>query len=153
MSGNHDDDAIRAAARQTFKHHLEYLSSGRIDEWVNLFTEDGVLEFPYPPTGTPDYFKGHAALYDYMQHFPETFRLKFVNVRFHETVDPALVIAQFNSEGIAISTGKRYDQTYISVVETRDGKISHYKDFWNPLIGMAALGSSDGIPTKPTTAN
>lgn len=143
----HHNDAIRARARQTFKHHLEYLSSGRIPEWVNLFTKDGVLEFPYPPTGTPDYFKGHAALYDYMQHFPETFRLKFVNVRFHETADPALVIAEFNSEGIAISTGKSYNQTYISVVETRDGKISHYKDFWNPLIGMEALGSSTGIPT------
>jgi ketosteroid isomerase-like protein len=40
-------EQIRNAAQQTFKNHLEFLSSGRIEEWVDLFKEDGILEFPY----------------------------------------------------------------------------------------------------------
>lgn len=44
-------DAVRAGAQQAFKNHLKYLSSGRIVEWTDLFTEDGILEFPYGPQG------------------------------------------------------------------------------------------------------
>ncbi|WP_218001835.1 nuclear transport factor 2 family protein [Microtetraspora malaysiensis] len=63
-------------------------------------------------------------------------------MRIHETVDPTLVIAELKSEGVALETGRPYNQTYISVVETVDGKISRYVDYWNPLIAMEALGGS-----------
>ncbi len=42
------------------------------------------------------------------------------------------------------STGKPYLQNYISVIETKDGKIVHYKDYWNPLVVLAALGDESG---------
>ena len=65
-----------------------------------------------------------------------------VDVRFLETTDPSLVIAQSRSEGTALSTGNPYDQDYISVVETRDGLITRYVDYWNPLIFLKALNTS-----------
>ncbi|MFI7211566.1 nuclear transport factor 2 family protein [Micromonospora maritima] len=130
---------VRETAQQAFKDHLEYLSSGRIEEWVDLFTEDGVLEFPYGPAGFPQKVVGKQALFDYMQNFPEHFKVEFVDLHFHETVDPTLVIAEFKSVGQALSTGKPYNQTYISVVETVEGKISRYVDFWNPLVAAEAL--------------
>jgi len=139
---NTDVDAVRAAAQQAFKNHLEYLSTGRIPEWVALFTEDGVLEFPYAPEGYPTRTAGEANLHEYMKNFPEHFKVEFIDLHFHETTDPSLVIAEFKSRGTALSTGRPYNQTYISVVETRDGKISRYVDFWNPIVGMEALGDS-----------
>ncbi|MET9014510.1 nuclear transport factor 2 family protein [Streptomyces olivaceoviridis] len=135
-----NDDTIRAAAQQAFTNHLEYLSSGRISEWVDLFTEDGILEFPYGPKGFPTKVVGKEALHEYMKNFPEHFKVEFVDLHIHGTTDPSLVIAQFKSVGTAVSTGRPYNQTYISVVETEDGKISRYVDFWNPLVGMEALG-------------
>jgi uncharacterized protein len=136
---------IRDVAQQAFKNHLEYLSSGRVPDWVELFTDDGVLEFPYGPADFPKEVRGKAALFDYMKNFPEHFKVDFVDLRFHETVDPSLVIAEFKSVGTAISTGKPYHQTYISVVETVDGKISRYVDFWNPLVAAESLNATDGL--------
>ncbi|WP_174526257.1 nuclear transport factor 2 family protein [Micromonospora maritima] len=133
---------IRETAQQAFKNHLEYLSSGRIEEWVDLFTEDGVLEFPYGPADFPKKVEGKQALFDYMRNFPEHFKVEFIDLRFHETVDPTLVIAEFKSVGQALSTGKPYNQTYISVVETVDGRISRYVDFWNPLVAAEALDAT-----------
>ena len=66
-------DQVRDAARQTFRDHLEYLSSGRIPEWVELFSDEGVLEFPYGPEGFPKAVSGKAELFDYMQNFPKHF--------------------------------------------------------------------------------
>ncbi|WP_207423563.1 nuclear transport factor 2 family protein [Desertivirga brevis] len=130
----------RELAQQAFKNHLEYLSAGRIAEWVDLFTEDGVLEFPYGPKGFPESVKGKQELFEYMKNFPEHFKVEFENLHFHATEDPALVIAEFTSKGHAISTGKPYNQKYISVVHnTIDGKITKYVDFWNPLVALEAI--------------
>ncbi|GAA2445589.1 nuclear transport factor 2 family protein [Streptomyces glaucus] len=136
------DDAVRAAARQVFRDHLDLLTAGRVEEWVELFTEDGVLEFPYAPKGYTTRLVGRQELLAYISNFPKAFRLRMTDVRIHETVDPSLVIAELKSEGVALETGRPYDQTYISVVETVDGRISRYVDYWNPLIAMEALGGS-----------
>jgi ketosteroid isomerase-like protein len=135
-----DVDSVRATAQETFRSHLERLSAGRIPQWVDLFTEDGVLEFPYGPDGYPKRVAGKEELLAYMKNFPEHFKVEFTDLRFHETTDPTLVIAEFKSLGTALATGRPYHQTYISVVETVDGKISRYVDFWNPLVAIEALG-------------
>ena len=128
-------------AEETFKKHLHFLSNGNITEWVNLFTEDGILEFPYATKGYPKKIQGRDNLMEYMVNFPNHFKVKFINLHFHPTGNPNLVIAEFNSDGIAIETGNPYLQKYISVVTTNnDGEILKYVDFWNPIIAMEALG-------------
>ncbi len=134
-------EETRSKAQQTFLNHLEYLSSGRIDEWLALFAEDSVLEHPYGPEGYPKKLD-KAELTEYMPNFPKQFDVEFVDARFLETTDPSLVIAEFRSEGTALSTGNPYNQEYISVVETRDGLITRYVDYWNPLTLVKSLDTS-----------
>lgn len=127
-------------AQHALAEHLRLLSAGRIQEWVNLFAPDGILEFPYAPKNVPRRLQGHAELLAYMSHFPKTFDVKFVNLIFHDTTDPRLAIAEFGSTGRAVTTGKPYEQTCISVVYIDDhGRITRYVDYWNPLVAMEAL--------------
>lgn len=133
-------EQIRNAAQQTFKNHLKFLSSGRIEEWVDLFKEDGILEFPYGPKDFPTSVSGKKELYEYMKNFPDHFEVKFDDLHFHATEEPTLVIAEFTSDGHAVSTGKPYIQKYISVVTTdEEGKIIRYVDFWNPMVALEAI--------------
>ncbi|MEV5729094.1 nuclear transport factor 2 family protein [Streptomyces pharetrae] len=140
-------ESTRTAAQQAFRDHLKYLSAGQIDQWVELFTDDGVLEFPYAPAGFPESVKGKTELHEYMKNFPEHFEVEFTDLRFHETTDPALVIAEFASRGTALATGRPYNQRYISLVETRDGRISRYVDYWNPQVAAESLRGAevDGV--------
>ncbi|MBL4733431.1 MAG: hypothetical protein JKY82_12710 [Rhizobiaceae bacterium] len=48
----------------------------------------------------------------------------------------------------ALNTGARYDQNYISVVRVQGGRIVHYRDYWNPLILLEAVGG-----VEPLTSN
>ncbi len=138
-------EQIKKEAQTTFKNHLKYLSSGRIKDWIELFTEDGVLEFPYAPKDFPKFVKGKKDLYEYMKNFPEHFKVDFENLHFHSTEEPTLVIAEFSSNGHAISTGNPYIQKYISVVTTdTKGKIIRYVDFWNPMVAMEAINAPLG---------
>lgn len=141
MSTTTDQTADRrAAAQHAVKEHLRLVSSGRIEEWLDLFTPDGILEFPFAPAGVPTRVQGREALLAHMTHFPETFDVEFVDLAFHETTDPGRVIAEFRSVGRAAPTGKPYEQTCISVVYTdEEGRITRYIDYWNPLVAIEAL--------------
>lgn len=148
-SGTND----RSAAQHALAEHLRLTAAGHTGEWVKLFAPDGVLEFPYAPLGVPRRVTGHDALLAHMANFPETFDVQFVDLVFHETVDPNLAVAEFRSKGTALPTGKPYEQECISVVHTDDdGLITHYLDYWNPLIAIEALtpaqepsGSGQGV--------
>ncbi|MBW5480566.1 nuclear transport factor 2 family protein [Streptomyces bambusae] len=144
MTVKEDTAARRAAAQHALAEHLRLTAAGRTDEWVELFAPDAVLEFPYAPAGVPKRVVGRDALVAHMTHFPENFDVEFVDLVFHDTVDPSLVIAEFRSKGTAVPTGKPYEQTCISVVRTDDNaRITHYLDYWNPLVAIEALTPED----------
>lgn len=128
------DQQSRARSQALFARNLDYISEGRIREWVELFDPDGVLEFPYPPPGVAPRFVGHHELYEHMKDFPKQFDVRFSGLVFHETTDPDLVIAEFEGHGRGVVTKRQFDQVYISVVRFRNGRIVHFRDFWNPLV-------------------
>ncbi|CAM5660384.1 nuclear transport factor 2 family protein [Streptomyces atroolivaceus] len=144
MTVQKNDADRRAAAQRAVAEHLRLTAAGHTEEWVKLFTPDAVLEFPYAPDGVPKQVTGRDALRAHMSGFPETFDVEFVDLVFHDTVDPRLVIAEFRSTGTALPTGKPYEQTCISVVRTNDDAlITHYLDYWNPLVAIEALTPND----------
>jgi ketosteroid isomerase-like protein len=131
-------------AQHALAEHLRLTAAGQTEEWVKLFASGGVLEFPYAPSGVPRRVVGHDALLAHMADFPRTFDVEFVDLVFHETADPSVAVAEFRSKGTALPTGKPYEQECISVVRTDDqGLITHYRDYWNPLIAIEALTPSD----------
>lgn len=143
------DTDRRTAAQRAVAEHLRLTSAGLTDEWVELFAPNAVLEFPFAPVGVPPRVTGRDALVAHMSGFPETFDVEFVDLVFHETVDPSLAIAEFRSTGTALPTGKPYEQTCVSVVRTDgDGLITHYLDYWNPLVAIEAL-----TPNAPPSAS
>jgi ketosteroid isomerase-like protein len=149
MTAEEDTVNRRAAAQHTVAEHLRLTAAGRTDEWAALFAPDAVLEFPFAPPGVPRRVTGRDALFAHMSHFPETFDVEFVDLVFHDTVDPSLVIVEFRSTGTARPTGKPYEQTCISVVRTDDDAlITHYLDYWNPLVAIEAL-TPDDVPSDP----
>lgn len=133
------DQQARSQVRELFARNLEYVSKGQIREWVDLFHPDGVLEFPFPPPGVPSRFQGHHELYEHMKDFPELFEVSFSDLRFHDTVDPDLVIAEFVGTGRGRRTKRPFNQVYISVVRFSDGRIVSFRDFWNPLATIRAV--------------
>jgi len=132
-------------AQRAVAEHLRLLVAGDIDAWSLLFAPDGLLTFPFAPAGMPAEVTGRPALAAHMRNFPETFDVRAVDLRFVESGDPNVAIAEFGLTGHAIPTGKPYEQRCISVVRTdSEGLIVRYDDYWNPLTAVQALAADDG---------
>lgn len=118
---------------------LQALTRMDTEPWPELFTDEGVQEFPYAPEGSPQVVRGKSNIADYLSDYPEKFRLTRIGApTWHHDGDHAIV--EFAVEGTAVPTGKPYNQRYISVIEHTDGKITRYVDYWNPLVVQEALG-------------
>ena len=112
--------------------------------FVEMMSEDFVMEFPYARPGTPTRVEGREAVLKHLMKVGQDVSVDSAsNLVVHETKDPEVVILEFDGHGRSVRTGEPYEQRYISVIRARGGKIVHFKDYWNPIQGLKAqLGSA-----------
>jgi ketosteroid isomerase-like protein len=60
------------------------------------------------------------------------------DLRVHRS-DSASVVLEYASEGKVVATGYPYSNRYISVITVKDRKVSHWRDYLDPLRVFAAL--------------
>lgn len=112
--------------------------------FVEMMSEDFVMEFPYARPGMPTRVEGREAVLKHLMKVGQEVSVDSAsNLVVHETKDPEVVILEFDGHGCSVRTGEPYEQRYISVIRARGGKIVHFKDYWNPIQGLKAqLGSA-----------
>jgi ketosteroid isomerase-like protein len=121
-----------------YRHSLRLLLDKDIRAWVDLWAEDGLMEFPFAPPGWPQRLEGKEAVADYMRHYPDHIDLHdFPDLRIHRTTDPQTIVVEMRGVGRLVETDTPFDMTYIAVVTVRDGRITSYRDYWNPLAVQA----------------
>lgn len=114
------------------------------ESFLDMIAEECVFEAPYAPPGFIARIDGRDALGRYLMALPDLIRIDdFFDLRVSEMADPNKVVLEFRGSGEG-RTGASYDQKWISVIETRGGKIVHYADYWDPRITLAATG--DAVP-------
>ena len=65
----------------------------------------------------------------------------------HQITNPDVAVLEFEGTGKAAQTGRSYLQKYITVLTFREGRISHWKDYWNPVNVLTATAESDSAPS------
>ncbi|MGY0021398.1 nuclear transport factor 2 family protein [Streptomyces sp. cg35] len=129
------------APADLYRHSLRLLLDKNIPAWVDLWAENGIMEFPFAPEGWPTRLEGKEAVAAYMQPYPDHIDLQDIpELRIHETSDPGTIVVEMRAVGRLVETGAPYDMTYIAVVTVRDGRITSYRDYWNPS-GLPGSGA------------
>ena len=140
MLMSHQEEALQNPNIRLFVSGYRALLSGNAEGFVDMWAEDGSIEFPYAPPGFPQRLDGKAAIREHLRKFPEMLHFdRFSDPVFHQSQDPRVLVAEFSCEGRAVATGRPYNQQYISVVEFREGRIVKYRDYWNPVIALRAM--------------
>ncbi|MFD0149449.1 nuclear transport factor 2 family protein [Streptomyces sp. NPDC055721] len=119
---------------ELYRHGLHLLVAKDVPGWVDLWDEDGVLEFPFAPEGWPARLEGKAAVEAYMRHYPDHVDVHdFPDVKIHQTIDPETIVVEMRGVGRLVESDAPFDMTYIAVVTVKGGLIASYRDYWNPL--------------------
>lgn len=137
--------SVTTAPADLYRHGLRLLLAKDITGWTELWDEDGIAEFPFAPDGWPKRLEGKAAVAAYMRGYPDHIDLHaFPSVEIHQTVVPETVVVEMRGVGRLVATGEPFDMSYIAVVTVKDGLITHYRDYWNPLVLQNAAADFTG---------
>ncbi|MEV6563134.1 nuclear transport factor 2 family protein [Streptomyces kronopolitis] len=117
-----------------------------IEGWVALCDENAVFEFPFAPEGYPKRLEGRAAVAAYLRDYPDHIDLHaFPYVEIHRTGRPDTIVVEMRATGRIVASGAPYAMDYVVVMTAADGRITRYRDYWNPL-GVPA--SMDAAKTR-----
>jgi uncharacterized protein len=141
MSSN-PERSLSAILRKTLGDRL----APNAEDLLAICAEDVVFEFPFSPAGGIHRLEGKQALSAYLPRLSRLIRIDSLQAKaVYRSTDPDTTIIEMEARGAGIATGTPYDQRYISVVRTRDGRVSHYRDYWNPLILLEAVGGEQAL--------
>ncbi|RYE92046.1 MAG: nuclear transport factor 2 family protein [Myxococcales bacterium] len=126
--------------------HLDLITRD-IAAWLDLFADDAIVEFPYSAgLGVPGRLAGKEAIRGYFAGTPHVFvGLTMSDARLRATEDPDVAVGEAHGSATIATTGRAYEQEYVFVLTFREGLIRHYREYWNPVVALEAMGGQEGL--------
>ncbi len=119
---------------------LQGLADG--DHFFDLLADDVVFEFVITVPDYPRRVVGRANLIELYRGYGSAFFLdRCDDLRVHRSDSTSSVVLEYASEGTVVATGHPYSNRYISVITLKDRKVSHWRDYLDPLRVLTALES------------
>lgn len=110
------------------------------DHFFNLLADAVVFDFILTVPDYPRQVVGRDNLIELYRGCGSTFFLDSCgDLRVHRSDATSSVVLEYASYGKVVATGHPYSNRYISVITLKDRKISHWRDYLDPLRVMAAL--------------
>ena len=133
-------------ASELFSAHLKYLATDA-QKWRDLFDAQAVMEFPYAPTiGATEKYEGINSIFEHVQTavISQLIEANFSNIRI-QSISSENAVGEFELMAKVKATGKIYNQKYIALVASKNGKITHMKEYWNPLQVQKSFDNLPGL--------
>jgi uncharacterized protein len=109
-------------------------------QFFDLLADDVVFEFVITVPDYPRHVVGRDNLIELYRGYGSTFFLdRCHDLRVHRSDATSSVVLEYASQGKVVATGYPYSNRYISVITLKDRKVSHWRDYLDPLRVLAAL--------------
>ena len=135
-----DLDARRAANLEQIREYFDLIATGDVDALAQYWHDDIVFEAPFSFTGKPSRTVGKQAVYDRLSTSYGLVSMAFHITEVYELSDSDRFLVEYDSDGHMLGSGERYQNSYITLVEMRDGLISRFREFYDSQRCAAAFG-------------
>jgi uncharacterized protein len=117
----------------------------RVDELVDCFADDAVMELPFAPGRMPRSHAGKAAIGEFQRFARDSFsRFSMTVDAIHETGDPHVVIAEHRSDAVVAENGRSYCNRYVTFFTFGDdGRITSWREYYDPGVVVRAFRPED----------
>lgn len=118
---------------------LEGLVAG--DDYFDLLADDVVMEYVISVPGYPRRVVGRQAVIDLYSGYDDYMTIHSADdLRVHRDNEQSTVVLEYAVHGAAVQTGRPYDNHFVSILTVTDGKISHWRDYLDPVAIFEATG-------------
>lgn len=117
--------------------------------YVDCFAVDGVLELPFARAPMPTRIVGRDALRALLQPRYTAAQaagrriVEYRKLQIHETIDPEVIVAEFEVHGVPRGTGEEpYALSFIHVIRVINDEIALQRDYFDSLEMVERLRAS-----------
>jgi len=109
--------------------------------FFDLLAEKVVFDFIITTPGYPRHVEGRETVAELYRPYGNVIVLdRCHDLAVHHDVKTGVVVLEYASEGRVVSTGTPYTNRYISVLTITDRKVTHWRDYLDPVAVFDALG-------------
>jgi ketosteroid isomerase-like protein len=117
--------------------------AGLVDgaHFFDMLADDAVFEYIITVPGYPRRAEGRDAVAELYRPYGTTFNLdRCYDLAVHHDTKTGVVVLEYSSQGRVVPTGAAYGNHYISVLTITDRKITHWRDYLDPIAVFDAIG-------------
>jgi ketosteroid isomerase-like protein len=111
--------------------------------FFELFAEDAVTEFVVTIPGYPRRIEGRDDLAELYRGYGDTMMLESADgLAVYRDRESSVVVLEYAVHGHVVATGRPYTNRFVSIITVRDRKVTHWRDYLDPLAVLEALGTA-----------
>ena len=111
------------------------------EDFFDTLAEDAVFEYVISVPGYPRRIVGREAVAELYSGYGETMVLHGSDeLAVHRDPEASVVVLEYTVHGRAVRTGRAYDNHFVSVITITDRKITHWRDYLDPVAVFDAIG-------------
>jgi uncharacterized protein len=138
------DAQLRERNMAIVSRYIDAINRWDFDTQRELLAEDAVFEMPYAPEGFERRFTGRDEIIAFVETIPaiiDAENLHDVRLETYHS-DPGEVVAEYRSDMVIKPTGAAYRNEYVSRFTVRDGRVTRFAEYYDPIRLVIALGGS-----------
>jgi ketosteroid isomerase-like protein len=149
-----NDTQLRQRNLAVVTRYIDAINRWDFDVKRELLAEDAVFEMPYAPEGFERTITGRDKIIAFVETVPaivDAENLHDVRLETYHS-DPGEIVAEYRSDMVIKPTNAPYRNKYVSRFTVRDGRITRFAEYYDPIRLVVALGgsvTSSGIETAP----
>ena len=94
-----------------------------------------------PCPATPGASKGRQDVIDLYSDYDDYMTVRSAdNLRVYRDPQASVVVLEYEVHGESVQTGRPYDNRFVSIVTVKDNKVTHWRDYLDPIAVFDAAG-------------
>ncbi len=122
---------------------LQGLADG--EDYFDLLADDVVFEYDISVPGYPKRVEGRQNIIDLYSDYDGFMTVNSADgLHVYRDHAASVVMLEYEVHGESVQTGRPYNNRFVSVVTIKDGKVTHWRDYLDPVAVFDAAGWPPG---------
>jgi ketosteroid isomerase-like protein len=117
------------------------------DDYFDLLAKDVVFEYVISVPGYPKRVEGRQGIIDLYSDYGSYMTMHSAdNLRVYRDREASVVVLEYQVHGESAQTGRAYDNRFVSIATIKNRKVTHWRDYLDPIAVFNASGWPQGHP-------
>jgi ketosteroid isomerase-like protein len=111
------------------------------EDYFDLLADDVIFEYVISVPGYPKRVEGRRNIIELYSDYDDYMTVHTAdNLRAYRDPQASVVILEYEVHGQSAQTGRPYDNRFVSVITIKDKKVTHWRDYLDPIAVFDASG-------------